>query len=66
LQSEERRTWKNVQPHRHGRSERRAPPGRQAPGAQPKGCTEAVLMAHGFPTEIPKELVSSGNAKADA
>jgi hypothetical protein len=30
----------------------------------PKGCTEAVLMAHGFPSEMLEELVTTGLAKA--
>jgi hypothetical protein len=27
------------------------------------GCTEAVLMAHGFPSQMLEELVSTGLAK---
>jgi hypothetical protein len=29
----------------------------------PKGCTEAVLMAHGFPSQMLEELVSTALAK---
>jgi hypothetical protein len=32
---------------------------------RPKGCTEAVLVAHGFPIEMLEELVSSVDAKTD-
>jgi hypothetical protein len=32
----------------------------------PEGRTEAVLMAHGFTSEMLDELISSGNAKAEA
>jgi hypothetical protein len=28
------------------------------------GCTEAVLMAHGFPSQMLEELVTTGLAKA--
>ena len=30
----------------------------------PNGCTEAMLMAHGFPIEMLEELVTTGLAKA--
>jgi DNA-binding PadR family transcriptional regulator len=30
----------------------------------PNGCTEAVLMAHGFPYQMLKGLVATGWAKA--
>jgi hypothetical protein len=30
----------------------------------PKGCIEAVLMAHGFPTEMLVELLKTGLVKA--
>jgi hypothetical protein len=30
----------------------------------PNGCTEAVLMAHGFPTEMLEELLTTGLVKA--
>jgi hypothetical protein len=29
----------------------------------PNGCTEAVLMAHGFPSQMLEELASTGLAK---
>jgi hypothetical protein len=32
----------------------------------PNGRTTAVLMAYGFPIEMLEELVSSGNARAEA
>jgi hypothetical protein len=32
----------------------------------PEGRTEAVLLAHGFSIEVLRELVSSGNARAEA
>jgi hypothetical protein len=30
----------------------------------PNGCSEALLMAHGFPTQMLEELVTTGLAKA--
>jgi hypothetical protein len=30
----------------------------------PNGCTEAVLMAHGFPSEMLEELLTTGLVKA--
>jgi hypothetical protein len=30
----------------------------------PNGCTEAILMAHGFPSQMLEELVTTGWAKA--
>jgi hypothetical protein len=30
----------------------------------PKGCAEALLLAHGFPTEMLEGLVGTGLAKA--
>jgi hypothetical protein len=30
----------------------------------PNGCTEALLMAHGFPTEMLEELLTRGLAKS--
>jgi hypothetical protein len=30
----------------------------------PNGCTEAMMMAHGFPTEMLEEFVTTGLAKA--
>jgi acyl carrier protein len=32
--------------------------------SHPNGCTEAVLMAHGFPSQMLEELVTTGLAKA--
>jgi hypothetical protein len=32
----------------------------------PNGCTQAILMAHGFPTEMLEELVMAGLAKASS
>jgi hypothetical protein len=32
----------------------------------PNGCTEALLMAHGFPCQMLEELVTTGLAKASA
>ena len=33
-------------------------------GAGPRGCAEAILMAHGFPIEVVAGLVRSGLAGA--
>jgi hypothetical protein len=52
-------------PECNGKTERRGAPHAPTPGADPSGCTEPVILAHGFTLDRIANLVFRGFAKRE-